>query len=141
MLPGISVTVAEAPNAGPAGTPAMRATLPMPGAELGPLDLREAAANSDACAEYAVALRYTQGHGSAVALAPNWTEAARWFALAASAGLAPAQYRLAVLYERGDGVAKDFRPGEVLVRQRGGARQRQGNAQSRRCRDPGKRQC
>ena len=98
---GISVTVAEAPAS-------VRSTLPMPGAELGPLALRQAAANGDARAQYAVALRYTQGQGSARALAPNWTEAARWFSLAASAGLAPAQYRLAVLYERGDGVAKDF---------------------------------
>ncbi|MCJ7526928.1 MAG: sel1 repeat family protein, partial [Methyloceanibacter sp.] len=32
----------------------------------------------------------------------------RWLERAASAGLAPAQYRLAVLYERGQGVAKDL---------------------------------
>lgn len=36
------------------------------------------------------------------------TEAARWFERAASAGLAPAQYRLAVAYERGQGITKDL---------------------------------
>jgi localization factor PodJL len=31
----------------------------------------------------------------------------RWFERAAKAGLAPAQYRLAVMYERGQGTQKD----------------------------------
>lgn len=81
-------------------------SLPLPGAEIGPLALREAAAGGDARAQYLVGLRYAQGGGSTDKT--NWNEAARWFALAASAGLAPAQYRLAVLYERGEGVAKDL---------------------------------
>jgi localization factor PodJL len=38
----------------------------------------------------------------------NLTEAARWLERAASAGLAPAQYRLGAMYERGQGVAKDL---------------------------------
>ncbi|MGA8690326.1 MAG: tetratricopeptide repeat protein, partial [Methyloceanibacter sp.] len=59
-------------------------------------------------AQYVIAARYAQGQGSARALALIWTEAAHWFGLAASAGLAPAQYRLTVLYERGDGVTKDL---------------------------------
>jgi localization factor PodJL len=80
--------------------------LPLPDEGVGPLALREAAAGGDARAQYIVGIRYAQGQGSAGT--PNWTEAARWLALAASAGLAPAQYRLAVLYERGDGVAKDL---------------------------------
>jgi localization factor PodJL len=80
--------------------------LPLPDADIGPLALREAAAAGNAGAQYLVGLRFAQGAGSAGK--PNWTEAARWFALAASAGLAPAQYRLAVLYERGEGVAKDL---------------------------------
>lgn len=80
--------------------------LPLPDAEIGPLPLREAAAAGDPRAQYIVGLRYAQGGNEDAR--PNWEGAARWFALAASAGLAPAQYRLAVLYERGDGVAKDL---------------------------------
>lgn len=79
--------------------------LPLPDAGIGPLPLREAAAGGDERAQYIVGLRYAQGEGSTGA--PNWSEAAHWIALAASAGLAPAQYRLAVLFERGDGVTKD----------------------------------
>jgi localization factor PodJL len=68
------------------------------------MPLRQAAAEGDARAQYAIALRYAQGEGTA----QNLTEAARWLERAASAGLAPAQYRLAALYERGQGVAKDL---------------------------------
>jgi localization factor PodJL len=77
--------------------------MPLPDAQTGPLPLRQAAADGDPRAPYIVGLRYAQsGNGGK----PD--EAARWLALAASAGLAPAQYRLAVLYERGDGVAKNL---------------------------------
>jgi localization factor PodJL len=46
-------------------------------------------------------VRYTDGE------AQDLSEAARWFERAAEAGLAPAQYRLAVMYERGQGAAMD----------------------------------
>ena len=84
----------------------VQSRLPLPDAEIGTMTLREAAAGGDPRAQYIVGLRYAQGFGNAGK--PNWEEAARWFALAASTGLAPAQYRLAVLYERGDGIAKDI---------------------------------
>jgi localization factor PodJL len=74
--------------------------LPLPDEGAGPLPLREAASAGDARAQYVVGIRYAQ--------AQKWSEAARWFALAAASGLVPAQYRLAVLYERGDGVGKDL---------------------------------
>ena len=79
-------------------------SLPLPPPDLGPLPLRQAAAQGDARAQYSIALRYAEGQGAP----QNLIEAARWFERAASAGLAPAQYRLAVLYERGQGVAKDL---------------------------------
>ncbi len=86
-----------------AATP-MRTSLPLPPADLGPLPLRQAAAQGDARAQFAIAFRYVEGQGTP----QNLTEAARWLERAASAGLAPAQYRLAVMYERGQGVAKDL---------------------------------
>ncbi|MGV1014219.1 MAG: peptidoglycan-binding protein [Methyloceanibacter sp.] len=77
---------------------------PLPPAELGPLALRQAAAEGDAKAQYLIALRYAQGKGTSRDLA----EARRWLERAASAGLAPAQYRLGTMYERGEGIAKDL---------------------------------
>jgi localization factor PodJL len=108
---GVTVTIEEPKAGSKAPAPpkdetseAVPANLPLPPAEIGPLALRQAAADGDAKAQYAVALRYAQGQG----VASNATEAARWFALAASGSVAPAQYRLAVLYDRGEGVAKDL---------------------------------
>ena len=102
LPPGMSFA-AGAPKLD-AGTDApAQSRMPLPDVETGPLPLRQAAADGDPRAQYIVGLRYAQsGNGGK----PD--EAARWLALAASAGLAPAQYRLAVLYERGDGVAKDI---------------------------------
>ena len=111
LPPGISITVGEhspGTELGSAKPSLLPSNLPMPGAELWTLALRQAAASGDAKAQYVIAARYAQGQGSARALALIWTEAAHWFGLAASAGLAPAQYRLTVLYERGDGVTKDL---------------------------------
>jgi localization factor PodJL len=82
----------------------MPTSLPLPPPDLGPLRLRQAAAQGDARAQFAVAFRYVEGHGTP----QNLTEAVRWLERAASAGLAPAQYRLAVMYERGQGVTKDL---------------------------------
>ena len=82
----------------------MPAGLKLPPPDLGPLPLRQAAAEGDPRAQFAIAFRYVEGHGTP----QNLTEAARWFERAASAGLAPAQYRLAVMYERGQGAAKDL---------------------------------
>ena len=39
---------------------------------------------------------------------PNLPEAARWFARAAALGVGDAQFNLAVLYERGDGVPQSL---------------------------------
>jgi localization factor PodJL len=82
----------------------MPQSLPLPPPDLGPLALRQKAAEGNPRAQYAVALRYAQGQGTA----QNFSEASRWLERAASAGLAPAQYRLGSMYERGQGVAKDL---------------------------------
>jgi localization factor PodJL len=97
-------TLAAQAAAGPSAPPSIPASLPLPPPDLGPLPLRQAAAEGDARAQYAIALRYAQGQGTP----QNLTEAAHWLERAASAGLAPAQYRLAAMYERGLGVAKDL---------------------------------
>lgn len=101
--PALGAQAAEAP-ADPSVPPSLPVSLPLPPSDLGPLPLRQAAAEGDARAQYAIALRLAQGQGTP----QNLTEAARWLERAASAGLAPAQYRLAVMYERGQGVAKDL---------------------------------
>jgi localization factor PodJL len=91
------------PTASPA-LPAAPAALPLPPAELGPVALRQAAADGDPAAQYVIALRYVENQGNA----KDQAEAVRWLERAASAGLAPAQYRLGAMYERGQGVAKDL---------------------------------
>lgn len=108
LPPGVSVSVEE-PSLGAASQAAapaaqMPAKLPLPPESLGPASLRQAAASGDPRAQYAIALRYAEGQGTAQDL----IEAAHWFGRAAAAGLAPAQYRLASMYERGQGVAKDL---------------------------------
>ena len=73
-----------------------------------PLSLRDAVSAGSPGAEYELALRLFEGRG-----APKDPQAAAlWFERAASLGLAPAQYRLGALYEKGVGVpATRARPG------------------------------
>jgi localization factor PodJL len=109
LPPGVSVTIEDptlgsSPDAAQPATLSLPAKLPLPPKALGPIDMREAAASGNARAQYAIALRYAQGEGTAQDL----TEAVHWLERAASAGLAPAQYRLGAMYERGQGVAKDM---------------------------------
>jgi localization factor PodJL len=107
LPPGVVFSV-EDPNLGAQATAAtpmpMPSSLPLSPPDLGPLALRQAAAEGDARAQFAIAFRYVEGQGTP----QNLTEAAHWLERAASAGLAPAQYRLAVMYERGQGVARDL---------------------------------
>lgn len=70
---------------------------------IGPLPLRQAAANGDPAAAFLIGVKYTEGQ----ALPADLAEAAKWYQKAAENGLAPAQYRLASLYEKGRGVEKD----------------------------------
>ncbi len=76
----------------------------MPPEGIGPLDLREAAANGDVRAQFEVAAILTEGR----AVPQDYKAAAVWYERAAAAGFAPAQYRLGSLYENGNGVEKDL---------------------------------
>jgi localization factor PodJL len=104
LPPGVVFSVGDPAVGAPTAALPMPTSLPLPPPDLGPLPLRQAAAQGDARAQFAIAFRYAEGNGTP----QNLTEAARWLERAASAGLAPAQYRLAVMYERGQGVTKDL---------------------------------
>lgn len=75
-------------------------------AEAGSLQLREAAAMGNADAQFVIASRYLNGEDG---VTKDYAKAAYWYGKSASAGNAPAQYRLGTLYERGMGVAKDLK--------------------------------
>ena len=78
----------------------------MPAAEAGTTALREAAAMGNANAQFVIATRYLNGEQGAP---QDEAKAAYWYGRAAAQGLAPAQYRLGTLYERGKGVARDLK--------------------------------
>lgn len=76
----------------------------LPPENVGPMDLRQAAADGDARAQFEVAAIYTEGR----AVPQDYKAAATWYERAAAQGFAPAQYRLGSLYENGNGVSKDL---------------------------------
>jgi localization factor PodJL len=76
----------------------------MPPDTLGPMELRQAAADGDARAQFEIGAIYTEGR----AVAQDFALAATWYERAAAQGFAPAQYRLGNLYENGRGVEKDL---------------------------------
>jgi localization factor PodJL len=105
-LPGPQVLAA--PTAGLAAAAADK----LPVAIGGPA-LRASALAGDAAAAYEVAVRFADGR-----LVPaNYEDAARWFERAAKKGLAPAQFRLGTLYEKGVGVKKDLVAARDLYRE------------------------
>ncbi|WP_037547536.1 peptidoglycan-binding protein [Stappia stellulata] len=97
--PSRSDTAGNAPMSGADG----RALAAIP-EDVGPLSLRQAAAQGDPKALFAIAARYTEGTG----VAPDLQKAASYYEKASQAGLAPAQYRLGSLYEKGRGVTRDL---------------------------------
>ena len=76
----------------------------LPPEAVGPLPLRQAAADGNARAQFEVAAIYTEGR----AVEANPAEAAKWYERSAAQGFVPAQYRLGNLYEAGTGVEKDL---------------------------------
>lgn len=66
-------------------------------------DLRRAAENGSASAQYNLGLRYYEGNG----VPKDAVQAARWYALAAAQGYRQAQNNLGTLYNAGEGVPKD----------------------------------
>jgi localization factor PodJL len=81
-------------------------------AAIGGSALRNAALAGDPYAAYEVAVRFAEGR----VVPANNEEAARWFDVAAKKGLAPAQFRLGTLYEKGVGVRKDLVTARDLYR-------------------------
>jgi localization factor PodJL len=65
--------------------------------------LRTAALANDPAAQYELGARYAEGRG----FQQSMPEAVRWLERAAEAGFAPAQFRLASLNEKGEGLKKD----------------------------------
>ena len=82
----------------------LRETFDLPPEGVGPLELREAAANGSAQAQFEVAAILGEGR----VLEKDAAESARWYERSAAQGFAPAQYRLGNLYEMGSGVDKDL---------------------------------
>ncbi|PXA91228.1 hypothetical protein DMC47_26040 [Nostoc sp. 3335mG] len=85
-------------------SPAEPETFALPPEAIGPEQLRQAAADGDARAQFEIAAIYTEGR--AVPADPE--EAAVWYERAAAQGFVPAQYRLGNLYEAGTGVEQDL---------------------------------
>ncbi|MET3926757.1 peptidoglycan-binding protein [Devosia sp. 2618] len=84
-------------------TAAVVETFELPPEGVGPLELRQAAADGDARAQFEIAAIYTEGR----AVTQDYAEAAKWYERSAAQGFIPAQYRLGNLYEAGQGVEKD----------------------------------
>ncbi|MCD7059081.1 SEL1-like repeat protein [Pelagibacterium xiamenense] len=72
--------------------------------DIQPAQLREAAEEGDARAQFEVGAILTEGH----VVEQDLSQAAAWYERAAAQGFAPAQYRLGNLYENGQGVDKDL---------------------------------
>jgi localization factor PodJL len=87
-VPGRSAAIAEDKLPATIGNPALRA----------------AALGGDPAAAYEVASRFAEGRG----VAQSHEEEARWLERAANQGLAPAQFLLSGLYEKGIGIEKDL---------------------------------
>src|SRR5690606_23223046 len=82
-------------------------------ASIGPKSLADAAEAGDPVALFEIGARYTDGRG----VASDSSEAATWYKLAADRALAPAQYRLANLFEKGTGVEQDLDKAIAYYRQ------------------------
>ena len=87
-----------------ANQPASTKTFDLPPEAIGPIEMRQAAANGDARAQFEVAAIFGEGR----AVEQDYAESAVWYERAAAQGFVPAQYRLGNLYETGTGVEKDL---------------------------------
>jgi localization factor PodJL len=101
MLPAVAP---ETTGSIAADMPTPPVTYGLPPEAVGPLELRQAAADGDARAQFEIAAIYTEGR----AVSQDYVEAAKWYERAAAQGLVPAQYRLGNLYETGTGVEKNL---------------------------------
>jgi localization factor PodJL len=94
----------EATDPSPPGAIESPVKVDMPAEGVGPIELRQAAADGDTRAQFEVGAIYTEGR----AVPKDLKLAAMWYERAAAQGFAPAQYRLGNLYENGLGVTKDL---------------------------------
>ena len=76
----------------------------LPAETVGPIELRQAAADGDVRAQFEIGAIFSEGR----AVEQDFAEAAKWYERAAAQGFAPAQYRLGNLYEAGQGLDKDL---------------------------------
>ncbi|MFD2648517.1 peptidoglycan-binding protein [Devosia albogilva] len=76
----------------------------LPPEAVGPIELRQAAADGDVRAQFEIGAIFSEGR----AVEQDFAEAAKWYERAAAQGFAPAQYRLGNLYEAGQGLEKDL---------------------------------
>lgn len=81
----------------------------LPPEAIGPVALREAAAQGDPRAQFEVAAILNEGR----AVPANPQAAAKWYERAAAQGFAPAEYRIGNIYEHGLGVAKDVAQAKI----------------------------
>ena len=96
ITPRKDVAVASLPSSTPSSS--------TPSAAPARQTLREAATNGDASAQYEIGQRYANG---ASGLPKDDEQAAYWLNRAAEQGLAPAQYRLGTMFEKGNGVPEN----------------------------------
>ncbi|WP_237152021.1 peptidoglycan-binding protein [Oryzibacter oryziterrae] len=94
----------------------------LPPSAVGPMALRQAAADGNPRAQMEVASRYADGKG----VPADLKTAATWYHHAADGGLAVAQYRLGSLFEKGEGVVRDPKQAAVWY----GKAAAQGNAKA-----------
>jgi localization factor PodJL len=78
--------------------------LELPPEAVGPLALRQAAADGDARAQFEIAAIYSEDR----TVKQDYAQALIWYERAAAQGFAPAQYRLGNLYEGGKGTEKNL---------------------------------
>jgi localization factor PodJL len=97
-----AVTGSIGPAASPA--PVTAEAFDLPPEAIGPVELRQAAANGNAKAQFEVAAILGEGR----VLEKDPEASARWYERSAAQGFVPAQYRLGNLYEMGNGVEKDL---------------------------------
>ncbi len=78
--------------------------LELPDEKIGPIELREAAANGDPRAQFEVGAIYGEGK----VIEQDFASAAKWYERAGASGFAPAALRLGGLYESGKGVEQNY---------------------------------
>ena len=101
-----AATGATAPVADQGAPPVLQSPVKvaLPPDNVGPLALRQAAADGDARSQFEIGAIYSEGK----VVPQDFKQASAWYERAAEQGFAPAEYRLGNLYETGKGETKDY---------------------------------